>query len=273
MLQEIMKKIELINKSIEYNLNESSPKRFNKAADYIVFSNGHRYRSLIGLEIYEIFECDGSEFLESIVGIEFIHHASMICDDLPCMDNAAIRKGKAAVHCVFGEDIAILASLYLWGKGRQLIYDNACKHLRGINEIGEVELIAYNAVNGMLKGQELDLKKEKSEEELIESIYQKNRLFHLACILPAYLLRKKEHLELLSSMGEDLSIGYQLFDDLRDAEENLDKDRKNSVYKFGINRVKQEVIKRKERIIENTRKIKANSELENVIEHIFDSKV
>lgn len=268
-----MKKIELINKSIECNLNEPSPKRFNQAADYIVSSNGHRYRSLIGLEIYKVLGCDGLEFLESVVGIEFIHHASMICDDLPCMDNAATRKGKAAVHCVFGEDIAILASLYLWGKGRQLIYNNARRHLEDINEIGEVESIAYNAVNGMLKGQELDLKKEKSEEELIESIYQKNRLFHLACILPVYLLRKKEYLGILSSIGEDLSIGYQLFDDLRDAEESLDKDRKNSIYKFGINRVKQEVIKRKERIIENIRKIKANSELENVIENIFGSKV
>lgn len=280
----IQEQKELINKSIEFHLNEPFKSKFKESATYTVYPEGHRYRSLVGLEVYQMLKGNQKKFLKGVVGIEFIHHASLVFDDLPCMDNSNMRKNKPTSHIKFGEDIAILGGIYLLNKGINLIYDNAREHFDNFKEIDWVVSLVYNATNGMLIGQELDLKKKKTNEELEKSIYQKNRLFHLACVLPAYFLKKKEYLNPLEDIGRtldevgiNLAIGYQLFDDLRDIEKSeitgkpvkVDKDKSTSIYRFGIDKVKQEIKERKEKIIENIRKIQSNSKLEDIIEHIL----
>ncbi len=283
----IQEQKDIINKWIKSYLEENFSSKFLESAIYTIYPEGHRYRSLVGLEIYKMLNGDQSKFLKGIVGIEFIHHASLVFDDLPCMDNASFRKGKPTAHVKFGEDIAILGGLYLWNKGKKLMNENAREHLINIEEIDLIESVIYNAVNGMLMGQELDLNKEKNDRQLLESMYEKNRLFHLACVLPAYLLDKKEYLNPLEEIGRtldeigvNLSIGYQLFDDLRDIEGkekitgkpvSLDVDKRTSVYRFGVDKVKEELNQRKEKIIKNIRKIKTNSNLEGVIEHILST--
>lgn len=280
----IQQQIKLINKSIKFYLKESFSSKFNESATYTVYPEGHRYRSLVGLEVYQMLEGNQLNFLKGVVGIEFIHHASLVFDDLPCMDNSNIRKNKPTAHIKFGEDIAILGGIYLLNKGINLIYDNAREHLDNFKEVDSVVSLVHNTIGGMLIGQELDLKKRKTNEELEKSIYQKNRLFHLACILPAYFLDKKKYLNPLNEIGRtldevgiNLAIGYQLFDDLRDISKTeitgkpiqVDAKKNISVYRFGIDKVKKEITEKKEIIIKNIRKIEYNSRLENIINHIL----
>ncbi len=271
---------ELINKAIESCLEQtfSSKLRFChcEAAVYTIYPEGHRYRSLIGLEIYQMLGGDQSKFLKSAVGIEAVHHASLILDDLPCMDNSPIRKGKPTAHKAFGEDIAILASIYLWDIGRELLYKNAQEHLSNLNKLSSVQLLIDSTIRKVISGQELDLRKNKDKKELWKSIEKKNGFFYLASVLPAYLCDIQKEMGIFDEIGVDLSVAYQLFDDLRDLEgkpevvgklTHIDSD--TSVYIFGADKVKQHLTKRKERIIENIRKIQSNSRLEKLVGYIL----
>ena len=263
------KNILLVNQAIKSNLDEDFKYRLKEASNYAVYPDGHRYRSIIGLELYEMLGGDKFKFMDSAVGIEFIHHASMTCDDLPCMDNSFMRKGKLAVHKKYGEDTAILSGLHSWNKGMHLIYSNALNHFDNPDYLKEVFYLVDNAIEQMLEGQEMDLRKKKTIEEFMESIKKKNILFNLACILPAYLLDRKEHLESLKIIGEEFSIGYQLYDDLRDAEQDPDSDKNNSVYFFGKKAVMQKIKEIKKTSSENIIKIKPDSKLVGMIDVVL----
>jgi len=269
----IDKSVILVNKVIQYNLDKDVNYKLKEASNYAIFPEGHRYRSIIGLEIYEMLGGNKQDFLDSAVGIEFIHHASMTCDDLPCMDNSKIRKGKLAVHEKYGEDTAILSGLYSWNKGIHLIYNNALKHLNNPSEFQEVTSLVNNSIEELLEGQEMDLRKRKTNGELLESIKKKNILFHLAGVLPCYYLRRKEHLESLGKIGEELSIGYQLFDDLRDVEDDHNADKNNTIYVFGKEEVLQRLYKIKKTTIESLKIIKKDSELEGIINVMLPEKL
>ena len=84
--------------------------------------------------------------------------------------------------------------------------------------------------------------------------------------------------KILDEIGINLSISYQLFDDIRDVEgkfeiigkpAKLDKDRKTSVYRYGIKNVKNELEERRKKIIQSIRKIQTNSKLEKLINFIL----
>jgi len=272
----IRREKKLINESIELWVKSEIKTKVFEAGQYTIWPEGHRYRSIVGLEIYRALRGKQSKFLKGVVGIECLHHASLVFDDLPCMDNSPMRKAKPTTHLQYGEDIAILAGLYLWDRGRQLLYENTREHLSDPEEIDEVEFLIHETIVGMLIGQEIDLKTNKTDSELSQSIYQKNRMFHLACVLPAYVLQKKQYLDLLNNIGVDLAVAYQLFDDLRDIEGDskiigkpIQVDKGTSVYRYGVESVKQQLAERKQRIIGNIQKIQTSSRLKRMIEHIL----
>ena len=276
---------QLINTVIDRYTKVDGKSKFLEAGRYTIWPDGHRYRGLISLEIYKMLGGNQSGFLKGVVGIEAIHHASLVFDDLPCMDDSPTRKGKPTNHIKYGEDIAILSGLYLWELGRQLVYENTREHLNKPENVDEVELLLHQTIVGMLHGQEIDLQTRKSKDDLEESIYQKNRMFHFACVLPAYLLQKKEYVDPLSEIGNilddigiHLSRGYQLFDDLRDIEGNpevtgkpsgLDVNRETSVNIYGVNGVKQQLSESIQRIEEKLSKIEQNSRLEKIVKYIL----
>ena len=284
-MEYIHNQIKIINTAIKEHIRVDKNLKFLEASKYTIYPEGHRYRSIIGLEFYNLLGGKQSNFIKGVVGIECIHHASLIFDDLPCMDNSPMRKGKPTTHIKYGEDTAILSGLYLWELGRRFISENIRSHLNQPKDIDEAELLVHRTIVGMLHGQELDLRKHKSNEELKESIYQKNRMFHLACVLPAYLLQKKEYVDplneignVLDEVGVCLSIGYQLFDDIRDVEGipevigkpvGLDVDKDTSVKLYGLEGVKQQLAENLQRIKENLSKMESGSKLEEIVEYIL----
>lgn len=245
-------------------LNELLKERgtsFQEAAHYTVLPEGKRYRGIVSLEVYGAFSGDQENFLKSAVGIECIHHATLIFDDLPCMDNSPLRKGKPTVHRQFDEATAILAALYLKNLGEHLIYENAREHGISDDEFRSVLSLMNETTVNLLKGQELDLKNDKSDEELFSAMQKKNDLFYLACVLPIYVLnRTSEEREIMKSVGTDLAVAYQLFDDLRDVEGDLSvigkeqhQDNDTFVYRRGVEWVKDQLDMYKEHIINKIR--------------------
>ena len=77
--------------------------------DYSLFAGGKRLRPVLCLAAAEKCGCDLRDALPLALGFEMLHTATLIHDDLPCMDNDDMRRGKPSNHAVFGETLAVLA--------------------------------------------------------------------------------------------------------------------------------------------------------------------
>lgn len=265
-----------INAAIEQCLPQffSSGKTHEEAARYTLYPEGHRYRSILGLEVYSALGGQQDAFLKGVAGLECVHHASLIFDDLPCMDNAAERKAKPTTWMKYGEATAILAAVTLENEGRYLIAENAREH----SVVGTAqEDLLYKILSELYAGQELDLRGEKTEEELLEAMKKKNSLMKVACLLPGVFLQRSDVYETLETVGEDLAFAYQLFDDLRDTVSpkitgkpaGQDEQKQTLLYRWGEQKVKGELKERKEACVRNIRKIKQETMLEHMVEYML----
>jgi len=249
---------------------------FLKAGHYTIGPEGHRYRSMLGLEIYKLLGGKTKNFIKTLVGIEYIHHASLVFDDLPCMDNSKMRKRKRTTHLAFSESTAILAALYLWEKGRLLIYENATEHLKE-KELGEFQRFISNNLIKIVFGQEVDLRANKSAKELITMMKNKNGMFYLACVIPSYLMGRK-YLKEFNYLGKQISIAYQYFDDLRDLQPSRltgkpkaqDKNKITSLSKYGEKEVLKKLENTKKSILNKISTIKGKKEVADLVEHILN---
>src|SRR5437867_4070695 len=89
------------------------PRKLYESVRYSLFADAKRIRPVFALAVASLFRVDENELLDAACTLEMVHTCSLILDDLPSMDGATLRRGKAANHLVHGEDTAILAALYL----------------------------------------------------------------------------------------------------------------------------------------------------------------
>ncbi len=247
--------------------------KHEQAARYTLFPEGHRYRSILALEVYAALGGQRDHFLKAIVGLECIHHASLIFDDFPCMDNARERKAKPTTWVQYGEAVAILAAVTLENEGRHLIAENAREHEAEV----PVEEFLYKELKDLYAGQELDLRLTKTENELIDAMKKKNSLMKSACQLPGFFLKRNDMCETLEAVGEDLAFAYQLFDDLRDIVPSKitgkpmgqDVQKQTLLYLWGEEKVKDELRRKKEACRERVRRIKQDTMLEQMIDYML----
>jgi len=273
----INKQAKLITSFLYEHLDENFKNtNFLKASHYTVGPEGHRYRSILSLEIYKSLGGNTKKFIEALVGIEYIHHSALIFDDLPCMDDSKMRKGKRTTHLVFGESTAILAALYLLEKGRLLIYESASKHLKG-KSLDEFQKFVSNNLFKLLSGQEADLKNKRSPKELVTLMQNKNRMFYLAFVIPSYFMKKK-HFKEFDYLGNQMSIAYQYLDDLRDLQpssitgkpKRQDEDKNTSLSKYGEKGVRKKLESTKKSILDKLSTIKEENKIPDLIEFIFN---
>lgn len=98
--------------------------KLRDACEYALTNGGKRFRPMIVLMIAEGL-CNGLDVSAAALSVEFFHTASLIADDLPCMDNDDERREKPSLHKVYGETIALLASYALITAGFEKIHQNA----------------------------------------------------------------------------------------------------------------------------------------------------
>ncbi|NLD06404.1 MAG: polyprenyl synthetase family protein [Synergistaceae bacterium] len=89
--------------------NRDVPEKLRQAMDYSLFAGGKRLRPVLCLAAAERCGCDARDALPLALGFEMLHTATLIHDDLPCMDDDDMRRGKPSNHAVFGETLAVLA--------------------------------------------------------------------------------------------------------------------------------------------------------------------
>ena len=188
---------------------------------YGVISGGKKIRSTVIFDAGKLFNLNQKKLINICAAVECIHSYSLIHDDLPCMDNDSMRRGKPATHIKFGEASAVLAGNSLLTLAFEIISNE--KYL--INSKFKNEIIKSLAFcsghTGIAGGQELDLKFENKKKNFKQIIAMQNKktgkLFNF-CFYAVGVLAKKDKKEKkqLSILGEEIGLLFQLADDFLD---------------------------------------------------------
>ena len=195
------------------------------AMQYGLFSGGKKIRSKILVDIGYLFKMDYKSLIIIGSAIECIHAYSLIHDDLPCMDNDTIRRGKPSTHVKFGESTAVLAGNSLLTMAFEILSHKDLK----ISEKTKINLINKISKSsghlGIAGGQYLDLSyehKKISEKKIIEmEIKKTGKLFSFCCAVPLILKKKnKKEIKKFENIGADIGLLFQVADDLIDYKGN-----------------------------------------------------
>ena len=188
---------------------------------YGIISGGKKIRSTIIFDVGKIFKINEKKLINICAAVECIHSYSLIHDDLPCMDNDPLRRGKPSTHKKFGEATAVLAGNSLLTLAFELITDkNYLLEAKQKNEIVKF-LAKCSGHSGIAGGQELDLKfenKEKKISEILDMQKKKTGKLFNFCFYAVGIVANKSEKEknLLSNIGEDVGLLFQLADDFLD---------------------------------------------------------
>ena len=188
---------------------------------YGVISGGKKIRSTIIFDTGRLFNIKKKKLLSICAAVECIHSYSLIHDDLPCMDNDSIRRGKPATHKKFGEATAVLAGNSLLTLAFEIIsQENNYLTLKQKNEI--ISLLAnFSGHTGIAGGQELDLKfenKDKKINQIIDMQRKKTGKLFNFCLRSIGIVANKSKREkiFLGNLGEEIGLLFQLADDFLD---------------------------------------------------------
>ena len=192
---------------------------------YGLFSGGKKIRSKILIDIGTIFRLNYKSLISIGAAVECIHAYSLIHDDLPCMDNDSIRRGKPSTHIKFGESTAVLAGNSLLTMAFEIL---SHKNLK-ISEKNKNNLI--NKISecsghlGIAGGQYLDLTYEHKKVSQIKitqmEIKKTGKLFSFCCAVPLILKNKsKNEIKRFENIGSDIGLLFQVADDLIDYKGN-----------------------------------------------------
>ena len=191
------------------------------AMEYSLFPGGKKIRSKILLDMGAVFKIEYKTLIAIGAAVECIHAYSLIHDDLPCMDNDKLRRGKPSTHIKFGESTAVLAGNSLLTMAFEILTSSKLK----IKEKTKVDLVQKLSESsghlGIAGGQYLDLsfeKKKVSKNKIIDmEIKKTGKLFSFCCAVPAIIKKKtNKDIKFFENIGANIGLLFQIADDLID---------------------------------------------------------
>lgn len=205
--------------------SQSGSQTLHAAIEYALLSGGKRVRPVICLSVAESIG-RGFDVLPSALSVEYFHTASLIADDLPCMDDDDMRRGKPSLHRQFGETTALLSSYALICAAFEKIHDNTQlleqqigpqASAIGMKAIKQAARAA--GIEGATGGQFLDIfPLEKSLSALMDTFYKKTvTLFETAFVLGWLFGGGDPNLiDDLKQLANHFGLAFQIGDDLGD---------------------------------------------------------
>lgn len=200
------------------------PIRLHRAMRYAVLDGGKRVRPLLVYAAGEVTQADGEALDRAALAVEFVHAYSLVHDDMPCMDNDVLRRGKPTVHVEFDEATAMLAGDALQAEAFKVIADGglAAPQTAALMR----ELAHASSTSGMCGGQAIDLDvigTSPSIAELEQMHRMKTGALLKAAVLMGALSGRTVALtectrEALAHYGEAIGLAFQVVDDLLDVE-------------------------------------------------------
>ena len=202
-------------------LNKQNNSKLIPAMKYGLFPGGKKIRSKILIDVGFLLSVDYKTLITVGAAVECIHAYSLIHDDLPCMDNDKIRRGKPSTHIKFGESTAVLAGNSLLTMAFEILANPTLKVSEKV-KINLIKKLSECAGHlGIAGGQYLDLSYEKkkiSKNKIIEmEIKKTGKLFSFCCAAPAIIKKKdKKEIKFFENLGSNIGLLFQIADDLID---------------------------------------------------------
>ena len=237
---------------------------------YGTLFGGKKIRSTIIINAAKIFNLNIKKVINICAAVECIHSYSLIHDDLPCMDNDKLRRGKPSTHIKFGESTAILAGNSLLTLAFEII-TNKKYSVKPVTKVLLLKKLAECAGHvGIAGGQFLDLSYEKRKISFSKIVNMQKKktgkLFQFCCPAPAIISGKdNKTIKDMSIIGEELGLLFQIADDLLDIKgikrnvgKPLNKDKKKGkstlIKLFGYEKTLEFALRRKKTIISKLKK-------------------
>ena len=270
MLKNIKQNAKIVDIFIKKYFNTQKYSELVPVMKYGTLFGGKKIRSTIIFNTSKIFNIRSNQIINLCAAVECIHSYSLIHDDLPCMDNDTLRRGKPSTHIKFGESTAILAGNSLLTLAFEIIADkkfNVDTTVK-LNLIKKLSECAGHV--GIAGGQFLDLNYEKKKIDFKKIINMQRKktgkLFEFCCLAPAIIAKKsiKTQKE-MSKVGAELGLLFQIADDLLDKKGNkkntgkpVKKDKKKGkstlIKLFGYEKTLGFALDRKKMIINKLKK-------------------
>ncbi len=197
------------------------PKPLHEAMRYSLLAGGKRIRPVLTIQVATDLGAAEETALDPACAVEMIHAASLILDDLPCMDDAGLRRGQPTNHLVFGEDTAILAATALLNRAFGVIAD--CEYLPAQTRLDLTRLLSESVgSNGIIAGQFCDLRVRRGRGDdvagLTEMYGQKTGALFVAALETGARVAGVDAtwVTAVREYGVNLGLAFQLLDDLLD---------------------------------------------------------
>jgi len=191
----------------------SSAERLNEALRAAVFPGGKRWRPILTLLGTMTVGGAAQSALPIACAIEFLHTSSLILDDLPAMDDAQLRRGRAALHLIYGEGLALLAALALLNQAYALLARAGTGRLTA-------EAARCIGTDGMIGGQaaDLNIRASRGNSHALASRQLKTTALARLTISAGAIASGADEQDVaaLARYGECLGAAYQICDDLLD---------------------------------------------------------
>lgn len=248
---------DIINELLDIHIQNffKIPSPFENSVRYSL-SSGKKIRPKIALDICNSISNGSRSCGISSLAIEYIHTASLIIDDLPCMDNSPMRRNKESLHVKYNEAIAQLTSVLLVSMGMHSIsYDLNQRYIEKEITLEELYTISNFFINnfshiishnGSVGGQLLDLHnsidlgmflKETSVDYNVEHIIkQKTGTFFETSFLLGWLIGggSIDNTNKIKQLANDFAMVFQITDDIEDMEEDTKTNKKNVSQNYAL---------------------------------------
>lgn len=197
----------------------AAARRLNEAVEYAVFPGGKRLRPALALVAADLAGASRAQGLRVACAVEFLHSSSLVLDDLPAMDDADLRRSRRALHLVYGEGVAVLASVALLNRAYELLARSA--RARGVAAAALVaEAARCVGADGMVGGQAVDLEtRAGSADHDALACRDLKTVALMRLMMTAGALARgapAEDARALADFGESFGRAYQICDDLLD---------------------------------------------------------
>ena len=225
MIKEINKVAKDTNFFLNSYLKKQATSELLYPMKYSLLPGGKKIRSKILIDVGRIFNLNYKNLIKIGAAIEYIHAYSLVHDDLPCMDNDDIRRGKFSTHKKFGEATAVLAGNSLLTLAYEILSDKNLL-IKDDKKLKLIKLISKSSGHsGIAGGQYLDLKYEKKKKSLNRiidmQIKKTGKLFSFSCLAPVILANKNDKIfNKFIKIGNEIGLLFQISDDLIDFKGN-----------------------------------------------------
>ena len=205
-------------------LPEVAPQRLHEAMRYCVLDGGKRVRPLLAFAAGELAEADSARVTIAAAAVELIHAYSLVHDDMPCMDNDVLRRGKPTCHVEYDEATALLVGDSLQSLAFQLLAEHPLSD-DPLRQLQMVKILALaSGSRGMAGGQAIDLASVGKQLSVLElefmHIHKTGALIRAAILLGAQCGAEltepqQKHLD---HFGKCIGLVFQVVDDVLDSE-------------------------------------------------------